>query len=184
MSSLMATLRASKFGAKASEDEDKEYMEDEEETASEDEPEAEGDEPEAEDEDPEAADDEPEAEDDEPEAEDEEETPVARKAAARARMSERKRILAILTHPNAEVQPALAARMIRNGMAEKSARGILDAVTGAAASTRRPTLAERYAGFNGNRKPGRDGNTAASGKSENRLLATVQAARATRKKGA
>jgi hypothetical protein len=189
MSALLSTLRASLTPRAASEDEDNEMtpegMEDEEspetsegeddETGETGEPE-----PDAEEGDP---DEDAEGDEYDPESEDEDEAPAARKARKAGIRSERARILAILTHPNAEHQPKLATRMIRNGMPEGTARAVLDELTAPAASAAGDagTLAERVAAHNRGRKPGRDTGGAVASGNRNSLLATVQSVRATRK---
>lgn len=165
--SLSAYLRES-FGAKKRRagDPPEENMEDpmppEEETPEEDDPEKE-----AEDSPPEE-----EADDPEPDPKAEDQKPGETAKAVRAAVAdERKRIVAIISHPRADANPALAAQLIADGTSASKAVAYLGATNGEAAN---PGLADRMAAYN--RTPGPDApKGAAGGRGGNRLLETARA---------
>lgn len=176
MRNLMATLRdAVKGGPNAAENDDSEMEDDETETetASEDD----GDQPAAEEDG-----DEPNAEgdEDEPAAGEDEDKPSA-SVRRRIAGAERARILAIITHPNADAQPKLAVSMIQDGTSKAKALATLDAVEAAPPSgdggTPGNSLADRVRRSQGNRRPGSD---APKGKNESSILTNARARKAPR----
>lgn len=93
---------------------------------------------------------------------------------------ERKRILAILTHPAADANAALAAKMIGDGTSASRATSYLSAASGG-----KGRLASRMAAFEGV-APGPDGRRAAvnggDGDMNTRMAARNAAARAVKSK--
>ena len=113
-----------------------------------------------------------EAEDAEPDPQAEDPKPDETAKAVRAAVAgERKRIVAIISHPRADANPALAAQLIADGTSARKAVAYLGATNGEAA---KPGLAERMAAYG--RTPGPDApKGAAGGRGGNRLLETARA---------
>lgn len=113
-----------------------------------------------------------EAEDPEPDPQAEDPKPGETAKAVRAAVAgERKRIVAIISHPKADANPALAAQLIADGTPATKATAYLSATSGEAA---RPGLADRMAAYG--RTPGPDApKGAAGGRGGNRLLETARA---------
>ena len=100
-----------------------------------------------------------EAEDTEPDPQAEDPKPAETARAVRAAVAgERKRIVAIISHPRADANPALAARLIADGTPAGRATAYLGATSAGAAKS---GLAERMAAYN--RTPGPDAPKGANG---------------------
>jgi len=117
------------------------------------------------------------SEEDEDAPADDEEDNSAKNAAQNATKVERARCLSILTHPNADANGALAAKLLTDGTAASQAVSLLD-VVGGGGSHSASSLSAKVLAAQGNKRPGQDNKAAKSGSNilsmNDRLLAKNQ----------